>query len=209
MPTTNHHPSVLAQLRVLIPKRPLSFHEALRLTELQANRFRGLLDHTEPDLSEEIISGLPRVEVTREADLPVSGLTQWHNGRWIIALNATEPLVRQHFSLAHELFHIINHHTKQWLHPTDHRHSAHRKGEQLADYFAGCLLMPKRHVKALHAQRLDVQGLADAFSVSVRAMTVRLAQLGITEPTPRCIWPSNSYRRVVKPYIRHVEGVAA
>jgi Zn-dependent peptidase ImmA (M78 family) len=193
------HHSVLASLRQLIPHRRLSPGEALRLTELQANRFRQLFGITEPELDEAVISSLPRLEVTYEADLPVSGLAQWHNGRWIVALNATEAEVRQRFSLAHELFHVINHTTKSWLHPADARMNAYDKGEKLADYFAGCLLMPKRHVKALHGRGLDPKALADTFGVSRRAMQVRLDQLGVTEPMPRCVQTTNSYRRVVKP----------
>jgi hypothetical protein len=204
--------NVIGHLRGLIPKRRLHFSEALRLAELQANRFRELLGRTEPGLPEDAIARLPRLIVTREADLPVSGLAQWHNGRWIVALNALEPEVRQHFSLAHELFHIINHTTKEWLHPGDGYFNAHDTGEKLADYFAGCLLMPKRYVKSLSGGGLDPTQLAETFGVSVRAVQVRLAQLGITEPMPRCVRPINSYRRVVKPYARQfprVEGLAA
>jgi Zn-dependent peptidase ImmA (M78 family) len=198
--------SVVGQLRALIPQRRLHFSEALRLAELQANRFRELHDHAQPDLPEDVIARLPRLIVTREADLPVSGLAQWHNGRWIVALNATEPEVRQRFSLAHELFHIINHTTKEWLHPGDGYFSPHESGEKLADYFAGCLLMPKRYIKSLVGYGFTPAQLADTFGVSVRAVQVRLAQLGITEPLPRCIRPVNSYRRVVKPYTRRLHG---
>jgi Zn-dependent peptidase ImmA (M78 family) len=202
MTTSTKHRSVFATLRALVPERALTTAEALRITELQANRFRQLLRITEPHFDEAAIASLPRIEITREIDLPTSGLAQWHNGRWIIALNATESETRQHFSLAHELFHVLNHSTRHHLHPADVRLDAYTKGERLADHFAGCLLMPKRHVKALAAQGLSAGALADAFGVSVRAMIVRLTLLGITEPTPRCVRPVNSYRRVVKPYGR-------
>lgn len=204
-----HQPSVLASLRSLVPQRQLGTGEALRLTELQANRFRHLLGITEPDLDETVIASLPRLEVTYEPDLPVSGLAQWHNGRWIVALNALEAEVRQRFSLAHELFHVINHTTKDRLHPADARLSAYDKGEKLADHFAGCLLMPKRHVKALAGQGLDERALADTFSVSQRAIHVRLTLLGVTEPTPRCVRPVNSFRRAVKPYSRYARSLPA
>ncbi len=210
-PPTNNTNSVFATLRALIPERRLTYAEARRLVELQANRFRQLMGHTDAELPEAVIETLPRLLITREFDLPASGLSQWHNGRWIVALNANEPDVRQHFSLAHELFHIINHTTRQRLHPGDSCASAYDQGEHLADYFAGCLLMPKRYVKSLHGYGLKVHELAEAFDVSLRAMTVRLDQLGITDPLPRCVWPVNSYRRVVKPYIRRLptEGAAA
>ncbi len=202
-PPTNNTPGVFATLRGLVPRRRLTYAEARQRLELQANRFRELMGHSEAELPEVVIATLPRLLITREFDLPASGVSQWHNGRWIVALNANEPAVRQHFSLGHELFHIINHTTKQWLHPGSARISAYDLGEHLADYFAGCLLMPKRHVKSLHGYGLKPQELAEAFDVSLRAMTVRLDQLGISEPLPRCVWPpANSYRRVVKPYMR-------
>ena len=100
--------SLLATLRALVPPRPLSYSEAERIAELQASRFRELHGLTQPELPEEAISDLPRFHVTREYDLPVSGLAQWSNGRWLIAINGHEQPARQRFSLAHELFHVIN-----------------------------------------------------------------------------------------------------
>src|ERR1700759_562526 len=96
--------NIIGQLRALIPNRPLRFAEALRLTELQANRFRELLGLTEPSLPDAAITELPRIRLRRQRSLPVSGLAHWHNGRWLIAINASEPEARQRFSLSHELF---------------------------------------------------------------------------------------------------------
>src|SRR5262249_28755755 len=98
-----------------------------------------------------------------------------------------------------ELFHVINHTTKDRLHPTDPRMTAYDKGEKLADHFAGCLLMPKQHVKALAGEGLNPSDLADTFGVSLRAMTVRLTMLGVAEPPPPAAPPANSFRRVVTP----------
>src|SRR5579863_8884891 len=105
--------SLLAALRALVPTRPLTNREAERIAELQANRFRELLGIREPTLPDEAIASLPRIVISYEFDLPVSGLAQWADGRWLIALNGQEPEVRQRFSLAHELFHVINHTTAQ------------------------------------------------------------------------------------------------
>jgi Zn-dependent peptidase ImmA (M78 family) len=60
------------------------------------------------------------------------------------------------------------------------------QNERIADYFAGCLLMPKRHVKRLFGQRLSLIRMADTFGVTHQAMHVRLSQLGLVAPTPRC-----------------------
>ncbi len=101
--------SVIAQLRDIVPLRPLTRHEALVIAERQALMLRKLLDVTGPILHEFHLADLPRIEVLRKSPWPVSGATQWVNGRWIIVLNGAEPAVRQRFSLAHELKHIIDH----------------------------------------------------------------------------------------------------
>jgi predicted transcriptional regulator len=210
MNESTDRPSIVGQLRSLIPRRPLRFNEALRLTELQANRLRELLGVAEPSLPWDAIATLPRIDVTYKADLPVSGIAQWHNGHWIVALNTTEPEARMRFTLAHELFHIVNHTTKQWLHPDDNLMSGATKAEKLADYFAGCLLMPKRWVKAYVGRGYKPTMLATTFDVSTRAIAVRLAQLGLSEPLPRCVRPVNRWDEVVPPYRRTPpEGVAA
>ena len=122
--------------------------------------------------------------------MPVSGSTHWSNGRWIIAINAMEHPARQRFSLAHELKHVLDYTTRQRLYPDEPGLPASVKGERMADYFAGCLLMPKQHVKRLFGQHpSDIQILADSFGVTPRAMQVRLSQLGLTPPTPRCGTP--------------------
>lgn len=191
--TTNPYPtSVLAALRALVPHRPLTFREADLLVELQANRFRDLLGIDEPLLPAEAITSLPRIAVGYDFDLPVSGLAQWSNGRWLIAINGQESAERQRFSLAHELFHIINHTTGMWLHPDRPHLGGAEAGEHLADYFAACLLMPKRHVKRLFYEGGSRDQLAAVFEVSPLAMQVRLSQLGLVT-TPRCTRPSSPW----------------
>jgi hypothetical protein len=201
--------TVLALLRDLVPKRALTWREAERIAELQANRLREILDLEQPRLPEEAISELPRIDVRRESDLPVSGLTYSDSGCWVIALNALEPIGRQRFSLAHEFRHILDHTERQWLYLGGRALSRSEQAERLADYFAGCLLMPKRWVKRLFGERASLILLADAFGVTPRAMHVRLSQLCLIEPTPRCDWPvrkrggTGYYRTTLR------EGVAA
>jgi len=69
--------------------------------------------------------------------------------------------------------------------------------ERVCDHFAGCLLMPRAWVESAYARGLhDPLGLAQVFGVSPSAMTVRLRQLGLSHPTPRCAttpspWPGS------------------
>src|SRR5712691_6267477 len=139
--------SVLAMLRALVPQRPLSPSETLRIAELQANR---LLEHFQigtAAVPEEVISELPRIRVVRENGLPISGSAHWDGRFWVIAISADEHPLRQRFSIAHEAKHVIDHTTKDWLYRDRPFQTAHEQAERVADYFAACLLMPKRVVK--------------------------------------------------------------
>ena len=96
------NPGVVASLRDLMPNRPLTRVEALSIAERQALRFLELSGVTDGPVDDRLISELPRIEVRRTSPWPSSGATQWIRGRWVIVLNASEPFVRQRFSLAHE-----------------------------------------------------------------------------------------------------------
>jgi Zn-dependent peptidase ImmA (M78 family) len=181
--------STLATLRALVPHRPLYFNEARRITELQANRFRELQAIDSAELPEDAITKLPRIRTIEVFHLPTSGVSQWTDGGWVIAVDAGEPWQRQRFSQAHELWHIINYRADDWLCAGGSYQSPSVRREQLADYFAGCLLMPKRHVKRLVGQGFGTNDLADTFGVSPRAIEVRLMQLRLNEAKSRCAGP--------------------
>jgi Zn-dependent peptidase ImmA (M78 family) len=111
---------------------------------------------------------------------------QWSNGRWLILLNAAEPRGRQRFSLAHELKHILDHPFVTILYPR--RDVSTELAEQVCDYFAACLLMPRRWLRQAWAEGMrDVPGLARRFGVTRQAVKVRLLQVGLIEPTAWCL----------------------
>jgi hypothetical protein len=179
--------SVLLRLRSLAPERPLTQLEALRVAELQANCLLEWSDVADVGTPDTVVSGLPFLEVQLRPDLPVSGLTNWYKPRWLILLNATEPAVRRRFSLMHEFKHIIDHDGIDYLYPASTPERSEQRAELVADYFAACLLMPKRLVKRRFGQGLhDPAELAGEFGVSQPAMRYRLHQLRLVEPTPRC-----------------------
>jgi len=184
--------SVLALLRDLVPRRPLTFAEALRIAELQANRLKEHFDVDTAEVASEVVTELPRVTVIFDADLPVSGSTHWNGSTWVITLNAAEPPMRRRFSLMHEFKHLIDHTTRGYLYGTDDP-EAHERAERAADYFAACLLMPKRWVKRLWGERMQsITELARTFGVSTQAMRYRLNQLGLIETTRRSCPPRTS-----------------
>jgi hypothetical protein len=187
MSTTTNPRSVLFQLRQLTPRRPLSHGEALRIAELQANRLLEAAGIDSPGTPSELIAGLPFVEVVLRDDLPVSGLTDWYKPRWLILLNGLEPEVRRRFSLMHEFKHILDHPYIDFLYPGTWSNDSERRGELVADYFAACLLMPKRLVKRSFGQgHQQLTELAAEFGVSTVAMNFRLQQLGLLERVQRC-----------------------
>jgi XRE family transcriptional regulator, fatty acid utilization regulator len=103
-----------------------------------------------------------------------------------IALNASEPVRRRNFSLAHELFHLI---TWDDLGPesggTNSSWSKHV--ETLANAFASSLLLPESSLRAsLEAHReelgitlLGLVEIAREFDVSTEALLWRLVSLGM------------------------------
>jgi Zn-dependent peptidase ImmA (M78 family) len=137
-------------------------------------------------IPEDVIASLPRITIVRR-DMPTSGLTYWNGEEWIIALNRSEPEARQRFSLFHEYKHIVDHGSAKLLYRGSRTRTAEQQAEQAADFFAGCVLMPRKLVKrAWAAGRQTPEQLGQFFDVSARAAEVRLAQLGLTEDRQRC-----------------------
>lgn len=181
---------VITQLRDMIPLRPLTFTEAMRIGEMQAQRFREVTGITEPHFPMKAIADLPRVRLTRMSPFPTSGASHWYGGQWIVVLNGTESQTRQLFTAAHELRHIIDDRFRKLMYskfPDDGRHDMI---EQLCNHFAGCLLMPRPMLKRLYCSGIqDVARLARIFGVSQSAMAVRLSQVGLIDAPDRCDRP--------------------
>jgi hypothetical protein len=171
-----------------MPQRPLQLFEALRIAELQANRLLELRGMSEDvPIIESVITGLPRIEVDYEIDMPCSGASDWDSHRrvWVITLNALEPETRQRLSLLHEYKHIIDHGGPGLVDMGERTFYGRSATEYLAEYFAGCVLMPKRLVRRAWGDGIQrVADLAELFDVSERAMEVRLHQLKLAA------WPT-------------------
>src|SRR5271163_555354 len=109
MATRIHQSSTVTQLRALMPNRPLSVPESLRIAELQASRLLELSGVTSGPTPESVVASLPRLQVKRSSPLPVSGYADWQSGQWVIVLNGAEGITRQRFSLFHEMKHVLDH----------------------------------------------------------------------------------------------------
>jgi hypothetical protein len=181
-------PTVIEQLRAVVPRRGLSPAEAVAVAELQATKFLKLTGVTAPPVPSKIIADLPGIRVSRRSGWPTSGFTTPVGGGWVVILRAEEAGVRQRFSLAHEFKHVLDDPFIEWLYPTIRRRSPEDRAEAICDLFAANLLMPRSWVKADWASQgiQDVARLARRYRVSEVAMSYRLDQLRLKLPRPRC-----------------------
>lgn len=200
-------PSTLKGLRSLTPHRTTTFGEALRVAELQASRMLTLLKVGADGVAEHHIADMPRITIIRQP-IPVSGMSHWSGQNWIISICEDDSPARQRFTLLHEFKHIIDHGQSGRLYSTA------QQAESAADYFAGCVLVPKTRLKSAWCSGIQNPGqLAKHFGVSEAAILVRLHQTGLdaaSDPQPsRCARPVRTPRggsqifRVVSPVQTH------
>jgi Zn-dependent peptidase ImmA (M78 family) len=89
--------------------------------------------------------------------------------------------------LAHEIKHCLDDPFIDELYPPIDGHGSDERTERVCDRFAAALLMPRVLLRADWADGLqDVAQLAQRYDVSRAAMQIRLTQLGLLDPTPRC-----------------------
>jgi Zn-dependent peptidase ImmA (M78 family) len=109
---------------------------------------------------------------------------------WVIVLRADEPLVRQRFSLAHEIKHLLDDElttARRRLYVPSATHSTEEQTERVCDHFAACLLMPKMLLRRDWTSGIqEPLRLARRYQVSKTALEIRLRELGLSEPVPRC-----------------------
>jgi Zn-dependent peptidase ImmA (M78 family) len=147
-----------------------------------------------PPIPVERVAEARGVRVKRAAlDGDISGFLFRKKGKAIIAINAMHPLVRQRFTLAHELGHVaLNHQGDFFLDRKVilFRDANSGKGtdrhEIEANRFAAELLMPEAMIrKELKNNPVDMddqeslEELAAKFAVSTQALTIRLKDLDL------------------------------
>lgn len=122
----------------------------------------------------------------------VSGALVSKGGRPVILANEKHPPVRQRFSIAHELGHLLLHASDDTTRNTrsavvlfrDERSTTGTHKQEIeANRFAASLLMPAEEVRRRVANRVSfldedfIAGLAREFYVSPQAMAYRLENL--------------------------------
>ena len=184
--------SILQQLRALNPqKRALTPQEARSVAERQARRLRLLAGHDDiPMLPNHALTELPRVRVSLAVKMQHAGLSGWDpdTRTYQVIINGNDAPARQRFTLAHEYKHIIDYTSHGVNYRSFGSYSAHDQAEDVCDYFAGCLLVPKHLLKRAWTDGVQTtRDLAQLFGVSKAAMRVRLSQTG-TVPSGRHNW---------------------
>lgn len=126
------------------------------------------------------------VLVYRQEGMDVSGLVEIRDGKHVIVFNASEPAVRQRFTIAHEIGHIALAHSTN-SQGVLFRDDVSKFMSGVVDYreveankFAAELLMPSSSVRlACNLENITITKLADLFQVSGAAMEYRLINLGV------------------------------
>ena len=116
------------------------------------------------------------IRLENAADVPWSGALESSEHGATIQVRFADGFLRQRFTLAHELGHLM-------LHPLgtafrDHTFSGGWQ-EVEANHFAACLLMPRDLIQVHVRMNIQAAELAKRFQVSRSAMAVRLGVLGI------------------------------
>ncbi|MCP4307896.1 MAG: ImmA/IrrE family metallo-endopeptidase [bacterium] len=179
---------MINKLQQLVPRRRMNREEALAIAERQAHRLRNLLGVDEAAITTQHLHAIPGVIIEDVAKLGVSGATRKVGDLWIILTNRDEAPVRQRFTMAHEIKHILDDQAVDHLRKTSpEATSPGWLTERICDYFAACLLMPRIWIKrAWTAGTQDEATLAKMFDVSTDAIRIRLQQTGLVDPPRRC-----------------------
>ena len=103
----------------------------------------------------------------------------WHlNDGWVIQINKNDPPARRRFTLFHEIFHVIAHSRSTPVF-SKKGSQAGSFNELLADFFAICLMMPRRQVEAEWAKVKNLHRMSQIFGVEKPLIWLRLRGLGL------------------------------
>lgn len=114
-----------------------------------------------------------------------SGMCLKRNDNRFILINAKHPIGRQHFTIAHELYHLYVQETFE-VHYCNPGSNSSSKQEREADFFSSLLLMPEMGIKKMIPEKELLQNVVSVatllkleyfFGVSRNALLVRLSAL--------------------------------
>jgi len=151
------------------------------LVELLAQRYLKIGEVSSPPVPTVLVGLVDQrgtIEV-REVPLKAYHGAIWHPKEgWIVQVRADDAPGVKRLTLFHEAFHILAHYRTT---PVFRKRGAIQGSfnELLADYFAMCILMPRRWVREKWVQVNDLDRMAEIFDVPKPAVCIRLRQLGL------------------------------
>lgn len=113
----------------------------------------------------------------------IAGMLKIENNQYNIYINKSQPIVRQRFTLAHEISHFILHkdlideQKGSVLYRKDFNSSS--SIEQQANFLAAALLMPKEEIEKAWKTLSNILEIAEIFETSKEATYIRLNKLGL------------------------------
>jgi hypothetical protein len=177
---------LISELRNLVPNRPLSYGESIQVARLQAARLRKSLGANDPEINLMWLIAQTAVPVrfvpSHELNEDSGLTTDLIGGKLQIFINQAEPVIRQRFSVLHELKHVLDFPQASTIHKRLGSGNPQRKGDMIewvANEFAAHVLMPTPLVKRIWHRTQDIELAASFFNVSREAMSTRLTRLGL------------------------------
>jgi len=151
------------------------------LVELLAQRYLKIGEVSSPPVSTVLVGLVDQRGTTEVREVPLKAYhgAIWHPKEgWIIQVRADDAPGVKRLTLFHEAFHILAHYRTT---PVFRKRGAIQGSfnELLADYFAMCILMPRRWVREKWVQVNDLDRMAEIFDVPKPAVCIRLRQLGL------------------------------
>lgn len=197
------HKDIIAEVRAIVPGRPLIHGEALLLAERQATLLLKLLKIREAPVDVFRLAELPSVTVKVEPRYKMNDLAGYATlcgSKSVITINENDVPGRRRFTLAHEFKHVLDDPLQDTIYEglgLGDDELRHKAIERVSDHFAASFLMPRLAVKRTWLSGIQhAESLAGIFNVSPTAMTVRLQHLGLTNAKPK----------PTREYFRHVGG---
>lgn len=181
----------------------------LNLVESQVSKFRqmtGLSDSEAVNLKSLLLK-LNVLTIFRPLSDNFSGMSLKSGDKRFMLVNSNHPKCRQHFTIAHELYHLYLDQN-----PTPHNCMAEGKKndiEQCADAFALMFLMPADGVRQMipddelmagQVSLASVLRIEHYFSVSYSAVLNRLFDLKLIDRNTRDIFMTYSVKKTAREY---------
>ena len=134
-----------------------------------------------PPVPAEIVS---MFDEQHRIEIHETALKAYHGGvwnlrdKWVIQLKSDDSTAAKRFTVFHEAFHILAHDRATPMFRQRHRKTG-LFNELLANYFAGCILMPRKWVKERWVEVKNLDRMAEIFDVEKSLMWIRLREIGL------------------------------